>query len=69
MTHGSVSLGQIPGLRATIPKLFGTRDRKTVFPRTGVEEGGWFQDGSIIFIVHFISIIIITSAPPRIIRH
>ena len=27
MTHGSVSLGQIPGLRATIPKLFGTKDQ------------------------------------------
>ena len=69
MTHGSVSLGQIPGLRAKILTFLAPGTGRQFFH--GVSWGwgmGWFQDGSIIFIAHFISIII-TSAPRQIIRH
>ena len=58
--------------KAVAPKLFGTRDcftEDSFF--TGVEGVwrmvlGWFKH--IMFIEHFISIVI-TSAPPQIIRH
>ena len=57
-------------LRAAVPYLFGTRDhfhRRQLFHGPGWWRmiSGWFK--CITFIVHFVSIII-TSAPPQIIR-
>ena len=57
--------------RSVVPNLFGT---KTGFMEDNFSmdlEGGmvWGRFEHITFIVHFISIIIITSAPPQSIRH
>ena len=52
-----------------VPNLFGTRDRfceRQFFHRRSRMVWGWFK--CITFIVHFISIVII-SAPPQLIRH
>lgn len=55
--------------RASGPNLSGTPvSRKTVFPQTGVREGRSRVFKCVVFIVHCVSIII-TSAPPWIIRH
>ena len=58
-------------IRAVVPNNFGTKDRfcgRQFFhePGVGVRVSGWFKH--ITFSVNFISIII-TSAPPQIIRH
>ena len=60
---------QVTDSRAVVPNLFGTPvSWKTVFPRTGVWER-WFRVFQrVIFILHFVSVIV-TSAPPWIIRH
>ena len=57
--------------KARVPYLFGTRDQfqERLFSHGQVGEGmvsGWFE--RLIFALHFISIII-TSAPPQLIRH
>ena len=60
---------QVTDSRAVVPSFFGTPvSWKTVFPRTGVWEG-WFRVFKcLIFILYFVSVIV-TSAPPWVIRH